>query len=48
MRGIDDNNQPAFIYKTPHQMVPSDHPLRAVKKHTDEILKDMSPEFDKI
>lgn len=46
MRGIDDNDQPAFIYKTPHQMVPADHPLRAVKKYTDEILKDMSPEFD--
>ena len=35
-----------FSYLSPEQRVRKDHPLRAVRAMTDEILEPMSPLFD--
>jgi transposase len=46
MRGIDHQQVDIFSYISPEQRVRKDHPLRAVRAMTDEILKRMSPLFD--
>jgi len=35
-----------FSYVSLEQRVPSDHPLREVRKVTDAVLRRLSPEFD--
>lgn len=37
-----------FSYVSPEQRVPADHPLRAIRQLVDEILRDMSGEFDRL
>jgi len=46
MRGIDRDQTDMFSYLSPEQRVRKDHPLRAVRAMTDEILQRMSPMFD--
>ncbi len=46
MRGIDYQQGDMFSYLLPEQRVRKDHPLRAVRAMTDEILERMSPLFD--
>src|SRR5450755_4213197 len=46
MRGIDHQQSDMFSYLSPEQRVRKDHPLRAVRAMTDEILVRMSPLFD--
>ncbi len=46
MRGIDHQQADMFSYLSPEQRVRRDHPLRAVRAMTDEILFSMSPLFD--
>jgi transposase len=46
MRGIDYQQDDMFSYLSPEQGVRKDHPLRAVRAMTDEILERMSPLFD--
>src|SRR6201997_4564442 len=46
MRGIDHQQSDMFSYFSPEQRVRKDHPLRAVRGMTDEILNSMSPLFD--
>jgi len=46
MRGIDHQQSDMFSYLSPEQRVRKDHPLRAVRAMTDEILNSMSPLFD--
>src|SRR5271154_186277 len=46
MRGIDHQQSDMFSYLSPEQRVRADHPLRAVRGMTDEILEAMSPWFD--
>ena len=46
MRGIDHQQADMFSYLSPEQRVRQDHPLRAVRAMTDEILESMSPLFD--
>jgi len=46
MRGIDHQQSDMFSYLSPEQRVRKDHPLRAVRSMTDEILNSMSPLFD--
>jgi transposase len=46
MRGIDYQQGDMFRYLSPEQRVRKDHPLRAVRALTDEILERMSPLFD--
>lgn len=48
MRGDDRQPDAMFSYVSPEQRVPSDHPLRAIRRLVDEILGDMSREFDKL
>jgi transposase len=37
-----------FSYISPEQRVPADHPLRPIRKMTDEIFKQLSPRFDQL
>src|ERR1700758_21340 len=46
MRGIDHQQADMFSYLSPEGRVRKDHPLRAVRSMTDEILSNMSPLFD--
>src|SRR6266699_637660 len=46
MRGDDEQQAAMFSYISPEQRVPADHPLRPIRKMTDEIFKQLSPRFD--
>jgi hypothetical protein len=48
MRGDDDQEEGIFSYISPEKRVPTDHPLRPLRKIVDEILKEMSPKFQKL
>src|SRR6266576_3141390 len=37
-----------FSYISPEKRVPTDHPLRPIRRIVDEILKEMSPKFQKL
>jgi hypothetical protein len=43
MRGTDHQQADMFGHLSPEQRVRQDHPLRAVRAMTDEILEAMSP-----
>ena len=40
MRGDDNQQERIFSYISPEKRVPTDHPLRPIRKLVDEILKD--------
>ena len=46
MRGDERVQDGMFSYVSLEQRVPQDHPLRAVRKLTDTVLRTLSPEFD--
>ena len=46
MRGDDREPDAMFSYVSAEQRVPHDHPLRAIRQLVDEVLRDMSREFD--
>jgi transposase len=46
MRGDDQPPDSFFSYVMPEQRVPKDHPLRAIRQLVDDILREMSKEFD--
>ena len=47
MRGNDDQPQSGmFSYVSLEERVPADHPLRAIRKLADQVLQEMSAEFD--
>jgi transposase len=47
MRGNDDQKQSGmFSYVALEDRIPPDHPLRAVRKLADQVLKEMSKDFD--
>ncbi len=48
MRGDDQQPESMFSYVSPEQRVPRDHPLRPIRELVDDILRDMSREFDKL
>ena len=48
MRGDDDQQEGMYSYISPEKRVPADHPLRPIRKMVDEILKEMSPKFQKL
>jgi hypothetical protein len=48
MRGPDDQTSHMFSYLSPEQRVRADHPLRAVRRVTDEVLTTLSPRFAKM
>jgi transposase len=46
MRGDDREPDAMFSYVSAEQRVPKEHPLRAMRALVDEVLRDMSREFD--
>src|SRR4030095_2894525 len=48
MRGHDDQTNHMFSYLSPEQRVRADHPLRAVRRLTDEVLVAFAPRFTKM
>jgi transposase len=49
MRGDDEQLQSGmFSYVSLEERVPEDHPLRAIRKLVDQVLKGMSKEFDRL
>ena len=48
MRGPDEHTQHMFSYLSPEQLVPADQPLRAVRALTDDALRSMSPQFERL
>jgi hypothetical protein len=48
MRGTDQQQNQVFSYTSPEQRVRKDHPLRPIRTTVDEILKQLSPRFDKM
>src|ERR1700744_3219128 len=46
MRGTDHDQGAMYSYLSPEERVRKDHPLRAIRELTDEILKRLSPLFD--
>jgi transposase len=45
MRGDDQQSGHLFSYLSPEQRVPADHPLRPIRRMTDEALGRLSPRF---
>ena len=45
MRGPDDQTSHMFSYLSPEQRVRADHPLRAIRRMTDDVLASLSPRF---
>src|SRR5260370_14362537 len=48
MRGTDQQEGDVFSYMPPGQRVRKDHPLRRVRAMVDKVVKELSPEFDKM
>jgi len=48
MRGDDEQTGHLFSYLSPEQRVPADHPLRAIRRMTDEALQALSRRFDNL
>ena len=45
MRGSDDRTDHLFSYLSPEQRIPTDHPLRPIRRMTDAALRDLSRDF---
>src|ERR1700677_1800556 len=48
MRGSDEQQNHVFSYISPEQRVRKDHPLRPIRTMVDEILKQLSAQFNKM
>jgi len=48
MRGDNFDQDGVFSYISPEQRVPQDHPLRAIREMVDQVLVELSPEFDRL
>ena len=48
MRGENELQAGMYSYISAEQRVPADHPLRPLRKMTDEIFKQLSPRFDQL
>jgi transposase len=48
MRGDDLQQDSMFSYRSLEERIPSDHPLRRMRRLVDEIFADLSPEFEKL
>ena len=48
MRGPDDQTSDMFSYLSPERRVRPDHPLRAIRRMTDEVFAALSPRFTKM
>jgi len=45
VRGPDEQTGDMFSYLSPEQRVRADHPLRAIRTMTDQVLRELSPRF---
>jgi transposase len=48
MRGDNEQQAAMYSYISPEQRVPADHPLRPLRKMTDEIFQQLSSRFDQL
>jgi transposase len=48
MRGSDEQTSGMFSYVAPEHRVRQDHPLRAIRRMTDEVLTTLSPRFERM
>ena len=48
MRGMDHQQSHMFSYLSPEARVRKDHPLRAIRAMVDEVLRALSPQFDRM
>src|SRR5438270_938066 len=48
MRGTDTQQSGMFSYLSPEERVPERHPLRAIRRMTDEVLQGLSAKFDEL
>ncbi len=48
MRGDDHQQSQMFSYLSPEQRVRKDHPLRAIRAMVDEVLRSLSPQFNRM
>src|SRR6266699_5101298 len=48
MRGDDRQQSSMFSYVAPEARVPQEHPLRAIRTMTDQVLRELSPRFTTI
>ena len=48
MRGDDPRHESMFSYLTPEMRVRADHPLRPIRRMTDDALAQLSPRFDRL
>jgi transposase len=48
MRGDDEQTGWVFSYVSPEERVPTDHPLRVIRRMTDAIFQRLSPRFDRL
>jgi transposase len=48
MRGPDEQTSHLFSYVVPEDRVRADHPLRAIRRMTDDVLATLSPRFDRM
>jgi len=48
MRGSDEQTSHMFSYVVPEHRVRQEHPLRAIRRMTDEVLKALSPRFERM
>ncbi len=46
MRGEETQQGTAFSYVSAEERIPADHPLRAIRRMTDEVLEQMGPAFE--
>jgi len=48
MRGDDQQQAAMYSYIAPEARVPQDHPLRAIRTMVDQVLAELSPQFDRL
>jgi transposase len=48
MRGTDTQQSGMFSYLSPEERVPARHPLRAIRRMTDEVLEGLSAKFNEL
>ena len=48
MRGDDSQQGAMFSYISPEERVPQAHPLRTIRMLVDAVLKELSPQFDRL
>jgi transposase len=46
MRGLDKKQTSMLVLRSPEDFVPAEHPIRQVKKISDDVLRVLSPTFD--